>query len=89
VTNASSALPPVLRVYYGAACALWRPDNAASCHWDNALQTFRGAGCVFSAAPTSCACRHLTDFAACRVPTIQTCSLSDMTSLGAMAVSVS
>jgi hypothetical protein len=51
--------PPVLRIYYGAACALWRPDNAAGCHWDNALQTFRGDGCVRSAAPTQCACRHV------------------------------
>jgi len=87
VSNASAVPPPVLRVYYGAACALWRSDNAVNCFWDNALQTFRGAGCVFSAAPTACACRHLTDFAACRVPTIQTCSLSDMTSLGTSDVS--
>jgi hypothetical protein len=73
--------PPVLRVYYGASCGLWRPDNGAGCYWDNALQAFRGDACVRSAEPTQCACRHLTDFAAARVPTIQTCSLNDLVDL--------
>jgi hypothetical protein len=73
--------PPVLRVYYGASCALWRQDNGAGCYWDNALQAFRGDACVRSVAPTHCACRHLTDFAAARVPTIQTCSLNDLVDL--------
>jgi hypothetical protein len=72
---------PALRVYYGAQCALWRPNNGLNCSWDNVKQAFVGGGCVASDGPTQCMCRHLTDFASARVPKISTCSLSDMTSL--------
>jgi hypothetical protein len=79
--NSTNATQPVLRVYYGAACALWQPGNAAGCAWDNINQAFIGAGCVVADGPTQCMCRHLTDFASARKPQIATCSLSDMTSL--------
>jgi hypothetical protein len=72
---------PVLRVFYGTACALWRPGNAGNCSWDNVKQAFVGGGCVPSGAATQCMCRHLTEFASARAPKIATCSLSDLTSL--------
>jgi hypothetical protein len=72
---------PVLRVFYGTSCALWRPGNAGNCSWDNVKQAFVGGGCVPSGAATQCMCRHLTEFASARTPKIATCSLSDMTSL--------
>ena len=40
-TNATTTPPqpqPVLRVYYGTQCALWRPGNAVNCSWDNIKQ---------------------------------------------------
>jgi hypothetical protein len=64
VTNSSGAanatLPPqpVLRVYYGAGCQLWQPNNSAGCWWSNVLQAFTGDGCVRSTAPTQCMCRQ-------------------------------
>ena len=68
-TNGTSAArQPVLRVYYGSQCALWRPSNALNCSWDNIKQAFVGGGCVASDGPTQCMCRHLTDFASARVP---------------------
>jgi hypothetical protein len=51
-----------VRVFSGAACALWRANNSASCSWDVSRQAFLGAGCVV-APDTHCACRHATDFA--------------------------
>ena len=76
-----TARRPVLRVYYGTQCSLWRSGNAVNCSWDNVKQAFVGGGCVVSSGPTQCLCRHLTDFASARVPKISTCSLNDMTSL--------
>ena len=82
-TNATAPLArqPVLRVYYGTRCALWRTDNGYNCSWDAIKQAFVGSGCVASTGATQCMCRHLTDFASARVPKVATCSLSDMTSL--------
>ena len=77
----SSVTQPVLRVYYGSACQLWRSGNAGNCSWDAIKQAFVGGGCVAATGPTLCMCRHLTDFASARVPKVETCSLSDMTSL--------
>jgi hypothetical protein len=54
---ASAPLP--LRVYYGARCALWAPDNSVACFWNASLQAFAGAGCVASAASQQCFCRHV------------------------------
>jgi hypothetical protein len=76
-TNVTIPRQPVLRVYYGTSCLLWRPDNGYGCHWDNLLQAFQGSGCTRSTSPTQCMCRHLTDFASARVPKIETCSLQD------------
>ena len=60
-TLANTTLPrqPVLRVYYGTACLLWRPNNPYGCAWDNLLQAFSGPNCVQSTAPTQCMCRHV------------------------------
>ena len=80
--NASLPQRP-LRVYWGTDCQLWRPDNAYNCSWDNVLQSFTGGGCMQSAGPQQCMCRHLTDFASARAPKIATCSLADMTSFSA------
>jgi hypothetical protein len=44
-----------LRVFYGAACALWREGNALGCWWDVRLQAFAGPSCV-TAAAAQCAC---------------------------------
>jgi hypothetical protein len=55
----AAAEAPPLRVYYGAQCALWRADNAAQCWWNATAQAFAGAGCVASAAPQQCLCRHV------------------------------
>ena len=81
LTNVTLPRQPVLRVYYGTACLLWRADNGYGCHWNNILQAFEGSACVRSTAPTQCMCRHLTDFASARVPKIETCSVQDMLSL--------
>ncbi len=78
--NGTNASQPLLRVYFGTACALWQPGNELNCSWDAIKQSFVGGGCATS-GPTQCMCRHLTDFASARVPKIATCSLSDMTSL--------
>jgi hypothetical protein len=69
-----------LRLFTGSDCALWNPNNTYGCWWDATKQTFAGDGCV-SQGPTRCMCRHLTDFASTRKPTIKTASLSDMTAL--------
>jgi hypothetical protein len=63
-----------LRVFTGSRCALIQPDNAYRCAWDNGKQAFTGAGCVASGAPVSCACRHLTDFAGVRKPSLPVAS---------------
>ena len=57
--GAANAPPPrTLRVYYGTDCALWRPDNAFNCSWNNTKQAFEGAGCA-GGGPTRCMCRHV------------------------------
>jgi len=78
--NASISTAPML-VISGSRCPLIRADNAAGCYWDNQKAAFVGAGCVASAGPTQCACRHLTDFAGASKPSIPTASLQDMLNL--------
>lgn len=56
-----------LRVFSGAACALWRHDNVLGCFWNATIQSFSGPGCVAVAAPSQCMCRHLTGARACVV----------------------
>jgi hypothetical protein len=82
LTALGLSTPPVLRVIYGAGCALWQP-NVFNCSWDNTKQAFTGTGCVSPSNVTHCMCRHLTDFAAARAPKVTTCSFSDMTSFSA------
>ena len=77
-----------LRVFYGPACEVWRPENAYNCSWVAALQAFQGAGCVAPEEATQCLCRHLTDFVAVRTPTIAVASVSQLTSLSAADVFV-
>ena len=69
-TLANVTLPrqPVLRVYYGTACLLWRPNNPYQCYWDNVLQAFSGPNCNQSTAPTQCMCRHVRPGAASCAP---------------------
>ena len=78
--NANVSMAP-MRVFYGKRCALIQRDNAAGCWWDNVKQSFAGPGCVASAGPTQCACRHLTDFSGKRKMALPMASLSDMVSL--------
>jgi hypothetical protein len=80
VSNGTTPLQPVLRVFYGQFCPLWQ-DNEYNCSWDNIKQSFNGGGCVSAGNTTQCMCRHLTDFAAARKPKIATCSASDMMAL--------
>jgi hypothetical protein len=56
--NASVSTSP-MRVWSGKRCVLIQPGNAAQCWWDNLKQAFVGPGCVPSAGPTQCACRHV------------------------------
>jgi hypothetical protein len=40
-TNTSGVpqpLEPVLRVFYGTQCTMWRQNNAVNCTWDNIKQ---------------------------------------------------
>jgi hypothetical protein len=48
--TAPAARQPVLRVYYGAQCSLWRPGNAVNCSWDNIKQARR---CIVACAHTA------------------------------------
>ena len=77
--NASISTAPML-VFSGSRCALIDSGNSLRCYWDNRNQSFMGTGCATSAAPTQCACRHLTDFAGAQAPSIPMCSLSELTS---------
>ena len=43
--NGSDTPPPLLRVYTGHHCALWRTNNAYNCTWDNERQARGPAGC--------------------------------------------
>ena len=74
--------PPVLRVAYGAGCALWQ-NNTLGCWWNNTNQTFVGPGCVSTSGPAQCMCRHLTDFAAARAPSLSTVSTAELLGLSA------
>ena len=78
--NVSLTPPPVLRIFTGSNCPLWRPGNVHRCNWDATVQAFVGDGCV-AAAATRCACRHLTDFVPARVPQINTCSATELLAL--------
>jgi hypothetical protein len=59
VGGAVSTSPPALRLYYGSNCALWKASNYADCYWNVTTQAFDGAGCVLSAGPQQCLCRHV------------------------------
>lgn len=61
--------PALLRLVYGAGCALAQPSNGFGCFWSNTAQAFTGRGCAPASAGTQCACRHLTDFASAPVAT--------------------
>ena len=78
--NASLSTAPMV-VFVGSQCKLIQANNNLSCAWDNSKQAFTGAGCVARAGPTECACRHLTNFAGVRKPSIPVCSLQDLLSL--------
>ncbi len=56
-TSNVTALQPVLRVFYGAACPLWQ-ENGLNCSWDNIKQSFVGGGCIASGGATQCMCRQ-------------------------------
>ena len=73
--------PPALLVFSGAACELWKTDNAARCWWNATSQLFTGPGCV-AANKTSCLCTHLTSFSAFSAPpSVNVASQKQMTSL--------
>ena len=80
ISCGGSLRPQLLRVFYGARCGLWRPDNGAGCFWNATAQAFSGDGCVASGR-TQCGCTHLTDFAPESAPTISVCSASDLLNL--------
>jgi hypothetical protein len=56
-----------LRVFYGPGCALYDPNNNASCYWSNEKQVFVGDACTITMSrgtggtgnATQCACRHV------------------------------
>ena len=87
--NVSTALltplggQPLLRIYYGFNCDIWKVNNRVNCTWDAVRQAFFGGGCISGAVDerTQCLTRHLTEFVSARVPQISVCSASDMTSL--------
>jgi hypothetical protein len=70
----------VLRIFSGAACAMYVPDNGAACAWNATQQAFVGTGCVV-ANRTQCACTHLTSFTGEPAPKISVCSAADMLNL--------
>ena len=74
---------PLLRIYYGFNCDIWKVNNRVNCTWDAVKQAFFGGGCISGAVDerTQCLTRHLTEFVSARVPQISVCSASDMTSL--------
>jgi hypothetical protein len=74
-----------LRVFYGASCALWQPDNAYRCNFDAPTQSFLGAGCV-QAATVQCATLHLTSFAGQTAPKIAVASATDLVDLDPMEI---
>ena len=82
--NAAISCPaagtPVLRVMYGALCPVWQ-SNTLGCWWNNTNQSFTGPGCVSTPGPTQCMCRHLTDFAAARAPSLSSVSTSELLGL--------
>jgi hypothetical protein len=61
---------PVLRVFYGTSCSLWRANNAYGCAWDNVKQAFVGDRCKAVGNSTQCMCRHMRarDTRRARVP---------------------
>ena len=82
--NAAISCPatgaPVLRVMYGVLCSVWQ-NNTLGCWWNNTKQSFIGPGCVSTPGPTQCMCRHLTDFAPARAPSLSTVSTSELLGL--------
>lgn len=68
-----------LRVFTGAQCAAWRPDNQFGCFFDAQTQTFRGERCEDFGL--DCSAIHLTDFLPSRKPVIRVASASQMLAL--------
>ena len=65
---ATTAVNPVLRVYYGGDCKLWQP-NAFNCTWDAVKQAFIGGGCIASEEfVTQCMTRHVRARIICVLP---------------------
>jgi hypothetical protein len=52
-TNVTIPLQPVLRVYYGTSCLLWRPDNGYGCHCACPRSGYRGPPACADASATS------------------------------------
>jgi hypothetical protein len=67
-----------LRVFFGAACDLWREGNAAGCWWDVWTQLFAGPDCVMDNT-TRVSTTHLTQFTAVPTISIATASPADLT----------
>ena len=66
---APAARQPVLRVYYGAQCSLWRPGNAVNCSWDNIKQARALMLASFASASLLTRCRlHRRSWAAAACP---------------------
>ena len=65
--NVSNALltrlggQPLLRIYYGSSCEIWKVNNRFNCTWDAVRQAFFGGGCVSGAVDerTQCLVRAL------------------------------
>ena len=69
--TAPAARQPVLRVYYGAQCSLWRPGNAVNCSWDNVKQARALLLASFASSSLLTQCRlrrRLWAAAACPAP---------------------
>ena len=79
---AAGASPAGMRLFVGSSCALNVANNSAGCWWDAAAQAFAGPSCAPpDADATSCACRHLTDFAALSSPTLSTATAGDLVAI--------
>jgi len=81
ITCPSSGAPVVMRIFYGASCALVNPANALNCSWSNTHQSFQGDGCTIAPGATQCMCRHLTDFASSHRVALPVCSVTQLAAL--------